>query len=59
MKKRISIYLDDDVIEYFRSRRPGGKGYQTAINSALRTYTESFRLEQIVRDAVREVVFHR
>jgi len=41
-KTRITIILDDDVIAAFRARGfrargdPSGKGYQTAINAALR-----------------------
>ena len=36
-KTRITIMLDDDVIEYFRSKAESeGAGYQTMINSALR-----------------------
>jgi len=36
-KTRITIMLDDDVIEAFRSRaESAGIGYQTLINSALR-----------------------
>ncbi|MFN7573327.1 MAG: BrnA antitoxin family protein [Betaproteobacteria bacterium] len=37
-KTRITIMLDDDVIEHFRARaEAAGTGYQTAINAALRT----------------------
>ena len=38
-KERITIMLDADVLEYFRSlaREPGAAPYQTQINSALRT----------------------
>ncbi|HZV65663.1 MAG TPA: BrnA antitoxin family protein [Telluria sp.] len=37
-KTRITIYLDDEVIEEFRSlSERSGKGYQTLINAALRT----------------------
>lgn len=37
-KTRITIMLDDDVIEAFRSRADdSGTGYQTLINAALRT----------------------
>ena len=37
-KTRITIYLDDEVIEEFRSlSESSGKGYQTLINAALRT----------------------
>jgi uncharacterized protein (DUF4415 family) len=36
-KTRITIMLDDDVIEFFRSRAEAqGSGYQTMINAALR-----------------------
>ena len=36
-KKRISIMLDEDVIEAFRVRGDAsGRGYQTLINEALR-----------------------
>ncbi|WP_440617155.1 BrnA antitoxin family protein [Cysteiniphilum sp. 6C5] len=34
-KKSITIRLDSDVIDYFKSM---GKGYQTKINSVLREY---------------------
>lgn len=37
-KTRITIYLDDEVLEQFRSlSEQSGKGYQTLINAALRT----------------------
>jgi uncharacterized protein (DUF4415 family) len=36
-KTRITIMLDDDVIEFFRARaEAAGTGYQTMINAALR-----------------------
>jgi hypothetical protein len=36
-KTRITMYLDDDVIEHFRERGTiNGRGYQTEINAALR-----------------------
>ena len=37
-KTRITIYLDDEVIEKFRSlSEESGTGYQTLINAALRS----------------------
>lgn len=39
-KAPVSIRLDPDVLEFFRS---GGKGYQTSINAVLRTYMEQVR----------------
>ena len=36
-KTRITIMLDDDIIEFFRARAEAqGTGYQTMINAALR-----------------------
>jgi uncharacterized protein (DUF4415 family) len=37
-KPAITIRLDPDVLEWFRSQ---GKGYQTRINAVLRMYVES------------------
>ena len=36
-KQSISIRLDSDILEWFKSQ---GKGYQTFINNVLRTYVE-------------------
>lgn len=56
-KTRITIYLDDNVIEEFRARAEfAGKGYQTMINDALKEYltkgTDS--LEEILRKVIRQ-----
>ena len=37
-KKAISIRLDQDIIDYFKS---DGRGYQSKINNVLRTYVEA------------------
>jgi len=38
-KTRINIYIDNDVLEEFRSRADkAGRGYQTMMNEALRQY---------------------
>ena len=38
-KTRITIYIDDDVLETFRELGDAeGKGYQTMMNEALRQY---------------------
>lgn len=40
-KTRITIYIDDDVLEEFRERADdAGSGYQTMMNQALRDYLE-------------------
>jgi uncharacterized protein (DUF4415 family) len=57
-KTRITIRLDNDVIEHFQDivDRAGGGNYQTLINEALREYIRGARLEAVVRKAVREEV---
>ncbi len=50
-KTRITIYIDNDVLEEFRSRAEKvGYGYQTMINEALRNYLA--RQEKPVDEAV-------
>jgi uncharacterized protein (DUF4415 family) len=39
-KQAISLRVDEDVLEYFKSM---GKGYQTAMNRVLRQYMEAHR----------------
>jgi len=57
-KTRITIHLDDDVIEAFRVKAEAeGRGYQTLINDALRQYlstavkpVDSKTLRRILRE---------
>ena len=45
-KTRITIYLDDEVLQQFRSlSEQSGKGYQTLINAALRARLGVTRME--------------
>ena len=56
-KKRITIYLDDAILEEFRVRADAtGKGYQTLINDALRESLskDSVNLEETLRKVIRE-----
>ena len=57
-KVRITIRLDRDIIDWFRSRveAQGGGNYQTMLNDALRTYIERQEqpLEEVLRRVVRE-----
>lgn len=58
-KERITIRLDAQILEYFRSAvdRVGGGNYQTLINKALREYIESEKkptLEETLRRVIRE-----
>lgn len=54
-KERITILLDQDILAAFRERvSDTGRGYQTAINQALRDYLASDGLETTLRRVVRE-----
>jgi metal-responsive CopG/Arc/MetJ family transcriptional regulator len=59
-KTRITIRIDDDLLEWFRKRahEAGGGSYQTMINQALREYVETQRepLEDTLRRVLREVL---
>jgi uncharacterized protein (DUF4415 family) len=60
-KTRITIFLDDEVLEEFRERADSaGRGYQTMINDALREYLGKSRqpldartLRRILREELR------
>ena len=57
-KTRITIRLDDEVIEWFKRKveAAGGGNYQSLINQALRDHIENERepLEDTLRRVVRE-----
>ena len=57
-KTRITIYIDDDVLEAFRERADfAGKGYQTIMNEALREYLNKVQAplnEEILRRVIQE-----
>ena len=40
VKQQITLRLDADVVAWFKRRAPGGRGYQTAINRALRQHVQ-------------------
>ena len=40
VKKQITLRLDADVLAWFKKRVPGGRGYQTEINRALRQHVQ-------------------
>ncbi len=56
-KTRITIFIDTDILEWFRDEAEReGRGYQTAINHALRNYIKQDKrpIQEIVREAVRK-----
>lgn len=59
-KTRITIRIDDDVLDWFRKQvhDAGGGNYQTLMNRALREYTEGQiePFEDTLRRVLREVI---
>jgi uncharacterized protein (DUF4415 family) len=56
-KTRITIFIDTDILEWFKyEAEREGRGYQTAINQALRNYIKQDKrpIQDIVREAVRK-----
>ena len=61
-KTRITIYIDNDVLEAFRERGDAaGKGYQTMMNEALRQYLEEEKqpidegtLRRVIQEELKE-----
>jgi uncharacterized protein (DUF4415 family) len=62
-KTRITIRIDDDILEWFREQvnAAGGGNYQTMVNAALREYIENRRvpLERTLRRVIREELRRR
>lgn len=52
-KIRVSMYLDDEIIAYFRARA-GKRGYQTLINETLRESMRQNQIEEMLRRIIRE-----
>lgn len=62
-KSRITIRIDDDVLDWFRAQvdAAGGGNYQTMINNALREHIASrtTSLEKTLRRVIREELRRR
>ncbi len=56
-KTRITIYIDDAVLEEFRTRaEKAGTGYQTMINTALNEYLNAGNERVIIESTLRRVI---
>ncbi len=55
-KQRITIRLDEDILEQFKALVPEGRGYQALINTALREWLAARDVRQLIREDLREVV---
>lgn len=52
-KRRISITLDPDVLDWFKVQA-GGRGYQTLINATLRDAMREHQIAETLRRVIRE-----
>jgi len=56
-KTRITIYLDDEILESFRERAEArGLGYQTLINEALKAHLENPPEQPLTESDLRRVL---
>ena len=56
-KTRITIYIDDDVLEEFRARaEEAGTGYQTMINDVLKEYLGKSSEKPVTESALRRIL---
>ena len=43
VKQQLTLRLDADIVDWFKTRQDGARGYQTAINAALRKVVDGER----------------
>jgi metal-responsive CopG/Arc/MetJ family transcriptional regulator len=56
-KTRITIYIDDTVLEEFRSRaEEAGTGYQTMMNDALKEYLSQSSEKVVTESMLRRIL---
>ena len=56
-KTRITIYIDDNILEEFRSRAEEvGTGYQTMINDALKEYLNQSSEKPVTESTLRRIL---
>jgi uncharacterized protein (DUF4415 family) len=56
-KTRITIYLDDEILAYFREQaETAGMGYQTLINEALKQYIQSPSERSLTQSDLRRIL---
>ena len=51
IKQQITLRLDADVVAWFKEQAPGGRGYQTDINRALREYIDRISRRETISAA--------
>ena len=51
IKQQITLRLDADVVAWFKERAPGGRGYQSNINRALREHVDRTSRQETISAA--------
>ena len=51
VKQQITLRLDANILAWFKERAPGGRGYQTGINRALREHMDRVSRRETVSAA--------
>lgn len=55
-KTKITIRLDEEVIQQFKDMAPEGRGYQSLINQALREWLAAQDVKELVREELTDLV---
>ena len=55
VKERITIRIDQDVLERFKELAPQGQGYQSLINEALRDWLSARGVKELIREELEEM----
>lgn len=55
-KTRITIRIDEDVIEQFKHMAPEARGYQSLINQALREWLAAQGVKELLRKELPEMI---
>jgi uncharacterized protein (DUF4415 family) len=55
-KKRITIRIDEEILDQFKLISPEGRGYQSLINLALREWLTAQGVKELVNDKISQIV---
>ena len=55
-KQRITIRLDEDIVDEFKEIAQDGPGYQALINRALREWLSARDVKELIRGDLRELI---
>jgi uncharacterized protein (DUF4415 family) len=56
IKTRITIRIDEEIIEQFKQMMPEGRGYQSLINQALRDWLSAQGVKELISKELPEMI---